>query len=247
MLGGSAGRATGRDGPLNGVNAGLGALGGATLGAAAGLAAAFGAAFGVAFAAVLFLAAGRLAAAFLAAGRLAVDFLALARLAVDFLAAERLAVDFLAVDRFGVDFLAFAFFFAGISPPSGCAMMARALVQADEDRCCYLRFIASAPPKDKHSLALAGHQCAFSQFSTVPNRRSCSRSTVIAWPDRSNQINCLSVDPSRSRMCGALPTSTVRSPRPCMINAGTRTCGSSRSRTRSRCIRLSIQTVGRRA
>src|SRR5882762_1302933 len=221
MLGGSAGRATGRDGPLKGVTAGLGALGGATLGAAAGLAAAFGAAFWAAFGAAF------------AAGL--------------FLAAERLAVDFLAVDRFGVDFLAFAFFFAGISPPSGCAMMARALVQADEDRCCYLRFIASAPPKDKHSLALAGHQCAFSQFSTVPNRRSCSRSTVIAWPDRSNQINCLSVDPSRSRMCGALPTSTVRSPRPCMINAGTRTCGSSRSRTRSRRIRLSIQTVGRRA
>src|SRR5438094_550087 len=192
------------------------------------------AAFGVAFAAVLFLAAGRLAAAFLVAGRLAVDFLAVVRLAVDFLAAERLAVDFLAVDRFGVDFLAFAFFFAGISPPSGCAMMARALVQADEDRCCYLRFIASAPPKDKHSLAPPGPQWAFSQFSTVAKRRSCSRSTVIAWPDRSNQISCLSADPSRSRMWGAFPTSTVRSPRPCMIRAGTRTCDSSRSRTRSR-------------
>src|SRR6202521_2612828 len=171
MVGGSAGRATGRDAPLNGLAAGLGATGGATFGAAGGLAAAFGAVFlGLAFGAALFFAAGRLAAAFFAAGllavdffavvRFAVDFLAAARLggdffavvrcAVDFLAAERLAVDFLAEDRFAVDFLAFDFFFAGISPPSDARSELARWFRRMRTRCCYLRFIASAPRKDKH-------------------------------------------------------------------------------------------------
>src|ERR1700694_1262883 len=151
MVGGSAGRATGRDAPLNGLAAGLGATGGATFGAAAGLAAAFGAVFlGLAFGAALFFAAGRLAAAFFAAGLLAVDFFAVVRFAVDFLAAERLAVDFLAEDRFAVDFLAFDFFFAGISPPSDARSELARWFRRMRTRCCYLRFIASAPRKDKH-------------------------------------------------------------------------------------------------
>ena len=58
------------------------------------------------------------------------------------------------------------------------------------------------------------HQCAFSQSSTVANRASCSRSTVIAWPERSNQMRCLSVDAMPSMIWGALATSTVRSWRP---------------------------------
>ena len=58
------------------------------------------------------------------------------------------------------------------------------------------------------------HQCAFSQSSTVANRASCSRSTVIAWPERSNQMRCLSVDAMPSMIWGALATSTVRSRRP---------------------------------
>src|ERR1700737_2198685 len=150
MLGGSAGRATGRETPLNGIAAGLGAIGAATFGAATGLAAAFGAAFlGLAFGAALFFATGRLAAAFFA-GRLAVDFFAVVRFAVDFLAAERLAVDFLAVDRFGVDFFAFDFFFAGISPPSDARSGLARWFRRMRTRCCYLRFIASAPRKDKH-------------------------------------------------------------------------------------------------
>src|SRR6202165_730432 len=151
MVGGSAGRATGRDAPLNGLAAGLGATGGATFGAAAGLAAAFGAVFlGLAFGAALFFAAGRLAAAFFAAGLLAVDFFAVVRFAVDFLAAERLAVDFLAEDRFAVDFLAFDFFFAGISPPSDARSELARWFRRMRSPCCYLRFIASAPRKDKH-------------------------------------------------------------------------------------------------
>src|SRR2546430_11849235 len=55
------------------------------------------------------------------------------------------------------------------------------------------------------------HQCAFSQSSTVANSASCSRSTVIAWPERSNQTSCLSVEALASMIWGALATSTVPS------------------------------------
>jgi|SRR5919108_1389089 hypothetical protein len=106
MLGGSAGRATGREGAVKGR----------------GVAAAAG---GVAaLRAVL-----RRAAGFLAVERLAVVFfpvdpLAVVRLVVLRFVVLRFAVDFLpparfAVLRLAVDF--FAFFFAAISPPFGCA------------------------------------------------------------------------------------------------------------------------------
>src|SRR5204863_7388539 len=91
----------------------------------------------------------------LAVARLAVDFLPPAFFVVLRLAVARLAVDFLvparfAVLRLAVDFFE-DFFFAGISPPFGCAMHDRALwFTGMGTRCCYLRFIASASGKDKH-------------------------------------------------------------------------------------------------
>src|ERR1700694_1405796 len=130
MLGGSAGRATGRAPKvLDGLGAG-GATGrGAGAGAAArtaGLGAAFGAA---ALAGVLFRSAGarafavvRLAVVFLVPERFAVLFFAVVRLAVDFLPPARLAVDRLAVDFFLVE----DFFFAGIFPPSDARRRVRA-------------------------------------------------------------------------------------------------------------------------
>jgi hypothetical protein len=120
MAGGSAGRATGRPAlkELDDFGAGAGAT------RAAGLA------FGVlARGAALF----RLAPVLrFAGGRLAADFFPAARFAGLFFAVVRFAVDFLAADRFGVDRLAVAFFlvedffFAGISPPFGCASQTRA-------------------------------------------------------------------------------------------------------------------------
>ncbi|SRR5712691_6957839 len=146
MLGGSAGRATGRP-VLNGV-AGFAATG--AVRRAAGLAAAF---FVLARGVVL----RRLAVLRFAVARLAVDFLALDRLAVLRFAVGRLAVDFflaldrLAVDRLAVDFfLVEDFFFAGIFPPFGCATQNRACgFMRMRTRGCYLRFIASALRKDK--------------------------------------------------------------------------------------------------
>src|SRR6059058_5264543 len=140
--GGSAGRATGRA-PLRVVE-GLTATGWAAR--AAGLAAVF---FFVERAApvraVLRLAVVRLVADFLPPAFFAVLRLAVARLAVDFLPPARFAVLRLAVAFFD------DFFFAGISPPFGCAMHDRALwFTGMGTRCCYLRFIASASAKDKH-------------------------------------------------------------------------------------------------
>jgi hypothetical protein len=128
MLGGSAGRATGR--PPKELD-GLGAAGAAGRGAGAaartaGLGAAFGAA---ALAGALFRLAGalrfavaRLAVVFLVPDRFAVLFFAVLRLAVDFLPPARLAVDRLAVDFFLVE----DFFFAGIFPPSDARRRVRA-------------------------------------------------------------------------------------------------------------------------
>ena len=142
--GGSIGRATGRP-PVNVVE-GFGAAGWAAR--AAG------------FAAVVFFFVERaaLVRAFvvlrLAVVRLVVDFLPPAFFAVLRRAVVRLAVAFLpparfAVLRLAVDFLD-DFFFAGISPPFGCAMQDRALwFTGMGTRCCYLRFIASASRKDK--------------------------------------------------------------------------------------------------
>jgi len=118
MLGGSAGRATGRPPPAK-VLDGLGAAAGAGAAArAAGLGAAFGAA---AFAGALLRLAGalrfavaRLAVVFLVPERFAVLFFAVLRFAVAFLPPARLAVERLAVDFFLVE----DFFFAGIFPPS---------------------------------------------------------------------------------------------------------------------------------
>src|SRR5205809_5041568 len=154
--GGSAGRATGRA-PLRVVE-GLTAAGWAAR--AAGLAAVvfdFGRAAPVR--AVLRLAVVRLAVVRLVVVRLVVvrlvaDFLPPAFFVVLRLAVARLAVDFLvparfAVLRLAVDFFE-DFFFAGISPPFGCAMHDRALwFTGMGTRCCYLRFIASASAKDK--------------------------------------------------------------------------------------------------
>src|SRR5437667_11215170 len=113
MLGGSAGRATGRPPPAK-VLDGLGAAAGA---GAAGLGA-FGAA---AFAGALLRLVGalrftvaRLAVVFLVPERFAVLFFAVLRFAVAFLPPARLAVERLAVDFFLVE----DFFFAGIFPPS---------------------------------------------------------------------------------------------------------------------------------
>src|SRR5207244_8965596 len=110
MLGGSAGRATGRPPPAK-VLDGLGAAAGA---GAAGLGAAFGAA---AFAGALLRLVGalrftvaRLAVVFLVPERFAVLFFAVLRFAVAFLPPARLAVERLAVDFFLVD----DFFFVGI-------------------------------------------------------------------------------------------------------------------------------------
>ena len=124
MVGGSAGRATGRPvlNELVGFGAGIAAT------RAAGLAAAFR---GLAFDAVLF----RLAPVLrFAVVRLAVVFfLPPARFAVLRFAVVRLAaVFFLPLARFAVDRLAVAFFlvedffFAGIFPPFGCATQTRA-------------------------------------------------------------------------------------------------------------------------
>ena len=128
MLGGSAGRATGR---APNVLDGLGAAGAAGRGAgAAARAAGLGAAFGAAALAVaLFRLAGalrfavvRLAVVFLAPDRFVVLFFAVVRLAVDFLPPARFAVDRLAVDFFLVE----DFFFAGIFPPSDARRRVRA-------------------------------------------------------------------------------------------------------------------------
>jgi hypothetical protein len=127
MLGGSAGRATGR--PVLNEVAGFGA-GGATT-RAAGRAAAFR---GLALAGV----ARRFAGLRFAVVRLAVDFLPPARFAVLRFAVVRFAVDFLTADRFAVDrravtfFLLEDFFFAGIFPPSVRDADSR-VVHADED------------------------------------------------------------------------------------------------------------------
>jgi hypothetical protein len=146
LLGGSAGRATGRPPPVKDA-AGFGAAGMA--GRGAGLAAALGAAArGVLFLALeRFFAVVRLGAAFLAAGRLAVLRLTVERFAVDFfLLPDRDAVDRLA----GAFFLVEDFFFAGIFPPFGCATQTRAGFMRMRIRGCYLRFIASVLRKDKH-------------------------------------------------------------------------------------------------
>src|ERR1700736_5736280 len=151
MLGGSAGRATGRAPKvLDGFGAGgatgrgAGAAARATgLGAAFGAAALAGARFGLA---ALRFAVVRLAVALLAPDRFAVDFFAVEPLAVDFLPPARLAVDRLAVDFFLVE----DFFFAGIFPPSDARCRVRAWFMRMRPRCCYLRFIASALRKDKH-------------------------------------------------------------------------------------------------
>ena len=150
MLGGSAGRATGRPPPtkeLDGLGAGAGAGAAAR---AAGLGAAFGAA---AFAGALFRLAGarrfavaRLAVVFLVPDRFAVLFFAVLRFAVAFLPPARLAVERFAVDFFLVE----DFFFAGIFPPSDARRRVRAWFRRMRTRCCYLRFIASALRKDKH-------------------------------------------------------------------------------------------------
>jgi hypothetical protein len=123
MVGGSAGRATGRP-ALNEV-VGFGAGTGETRGV--GLLAAFRVlALGVVLfrlAPVLRFAVVRLAAAFfLPPARFVVLRFAVVRLAVDFLAPERLAVDRLAAGFFLVE----DFFFAGIFPPFGCATQTRA-------------------------------------------------------------------------------------------------------------------------
>jgi len=134
--GGSAGRATGR--PPVKVVEGFGAAGWAAR--AAGLAAVFffaGRAALVRAFAVLRLAVVRLVVDFLPPAFFAVLRLAVARLAVDFLTPARFAVLRLAVDFFD------DFFFAGISPPFGCAVQDRALwFTGMGTRCCYLRFIA---------------------------------------------------------------------------------------------------------
>jgi hypothetical protein len=154
MVGGSAGRATGR--PVLKELAGFGA--GATATRAAGLLAAFRV---LALGAALF----RLAALAFAVVRLAaVFFLPPARFVVLRLAVVRLAVDFLAPDRFAVDrfavafFLVEDFFFAGIFPPCGCATQTRAGFMRMRTRGCYLRFIASALRKDKHFPGVIAHQ-----------------------------------------------------------------------------------------
>src|SRR5438270_5044457 len=146
MIGGSAGRATGRAAPLKGDEDAFGA---------AGLAGARPVDFLVAVLAelrplvLLRFAGARFAAVFLAPlARLAVVRRAVLRFAVVFfLAPARFAGLRLALVFFVDDF----FFFAGISPPS--AMRSR-IAPGDSmrmrTRCCYLRFIASAPGKDKH-------------------------------------------------------------------------------------------------
>src|SRR6266566_2784047 len=135
MLGGSAGRATGRPPPTKELD-GLGAAAGAGVVArATGLGAAFGAA---ALAGALFRLAGALR---FAVARLAVVFLVPDRFAVLFFAGLRLAVDFFLVEDF---------FFAGIFPPSDARRRVRAWFRRMRTRCCYLRFIASALRKDKH-------------------------------------------------------------------------------------------------
>ena len=135
MLGGSAGRATGRPPPtkeLDGLGAGAGA-------GAAARAAGLGAAFG---------AAALTGAAFRLAGALR---LAVARFAVVFFVPDRFAVLFFAVLRLAVDFfLVEDFFFAGIFPPSDARRRVRAWFRRMRTRCCYLRFIASDLRKDKH-------------------------------------------------------------------------------------------------
>ena len=149
MLGaGSGGRATGR--PLLNDVAGLGAAG------CAARAAGFETAFFVVARGVLRLAVARFAVARFAVAFLAVPRFAVLRLAVVRFAVVRFAVDFFlpparfAVDRLAVDFFD-DFFFAGISPPFGYATSgSRVVIRADEDRCCYLRVIASASGKDKH-------------------------------------------------------------------------------------------------
>jgi hypothetical protein len=155
ILGGSAGRATGRPAALNGV-AGFAALGWA--GRGAGRAAAFfllpADAAGRPLGLALRFAVGRFAVDFLVAERFTVERLAVVRLAVDFLPPDRFAVERFEVERLAVDFL--AFFFAAISPPFGCAMDARAWCMRMRTRGCYLRFIASAPSKDKHFPRPAG-------------------------------------------------------------------------------------------
>ncbi len=161
--GGSAGRATGRP-PVKVVD-GFGAAGWGAR--AAGLAAVFffaGRAALVRPFAVLRLAVVRLVVDFLPPAFFAVLRLAVARLAVDFLPPARFAVLRLAVDFFD------DFFFAGISPPFGCAMQDRALwFTGMGTRCCYLRFIASASRKDKHLAPLTGASVA--DHATGPRTR----------------------------------------------------------------------------
>jgi len=146
ILGGSAGRATGR---VPNVVDGLGAAGATGRGAGA---AARTAGLGAAFGAAAFRLAGarfavaRFAVVFFVPDRFAVLFLAVLRLAVDFFPPARLAVDRLAVDFFLVE----DFFFAGIFPPSDARRRVRAWFMRMRTRCCYLRFIASALRKDKH-------------------------------------------------------------------------------------------------
>src|SRR2546422_5930420 len=161
--GGSAGRATGRP-PVKVVD-GFGAAGWGAR--AAGLAAVFffaGRAALVRAFAGLRLAVVRLVVDFLPPAFFAVLRLAVARLAVDFLTPARFAVLRLAVDFFD------DFFFAGISPPFGCAMQDRALwFTGMGTRCCYLRFIASASRKDKHLAPVTGASVA--DHATGPRTR----------------------------------------------------------------------------
>src|SRR5438094_3574324 len=181
--GGSAGRATGRA-PLRVVE-GLTATGWAAR--AAGLAAVF---FFVERAApvraVVRWAVVRLVVVRLVVVRLVADFLPPAFFAVLRLAVARLAVDFLPPARFAVLRLAVAFFddffFAAISPPFGCAMHDRALwFTGMGTRCCYLRFIASAPRKDKHlSLVTDSFSSRSHYLSRDAGRRRRSASPLPA-------------------------------------------------------------------
>jgi hypothetical protein len=111
MLGGSAGRATGRDGAVRGRGVAAAAAGAALLRLVVRRAAGFAAEL----LAVVFLPVERFAVVRLVVLRLAVLRLVVLRFAVDFLPPARFAVLRLAVDFF-------AFFFAAISPPFGYAL-----------------------------------------------------------------------------------------------------------------------------
>jgi hypothetical protein len=161
MLGGSAGRATGRAPPVN-VLDGLGATGAVTRAAGAAGRATGAAGLTAAFGAAAFLAAGRFAVVFFAVARLAVTFLAPDRFAVLFFAVVRFAVDFLpparlAVDRFAVDFFLLAdFFFAGIFPPSDAR---RRLARGSGGmliRCCSAIYSIGSP--QRQALLQVRHQ-----------------------------------------------------------------------------------------